>query len=402
MIDRGNCNFVDKVKRVENIGGLVALIIDNNAGEDPTRVIMSDDEMRHGENIRIPALLISKEDGTILEEFYREHKDNPKMLEKIILEIEFVMEHPSNHVSYSFIYSSENFNIYKIFRELRHFTLYHSDIRNMTTFLPYFATNSVYQEGQDNKTVENCYSSGRYCASPRLDLNITDGRFILKQNLFQKCIYKFAYGKWNETVTDIGDSRTIFWNYIDAFYDNCIGNNTMAKEFNEACTARTLHQLNINTADVYACIFSSFGFHSSFPDSNIETSFTITPNKIFEADKEIIKSHKVRLIPTILINNRTFWGNWNGENVFEAICAGFRTKPQVCYDEGGFSKEVNTGMSNTTLAIIIILVISVNIVIFILCRKYIKKKISDKVEDTEINLKINTVVTSYLALKETK
>ena len=127
-------------------------------------------------------------------------------------------------------------------------------------------------------------------------------------------------------------------------------------------------------------------------------------NKLLAEDNLVKSKHSIWLIPGILINNRTFYGTWKGENIFEALCASFKSKPEVCYDEGAFYKDVaeKGGLSLWIIGLIIFGVIIFNIVLFLICRKYIKRRISDKVEDTDINNRINSVVTSYLALKETK
>jgi hypothetical protein len=43
MVDRGSCTFVNKARNVMNLGGAVALIVDDNPGEDVNMIIMKDD-----------------------------------------------------------------------------------------------------------------------------------------------------------------------------------------------------------------------------------------------------------------------------------------------------------------------------------------------------------------------
>jgi hypothetical protein len=83
MIDRGNCTFTKKVQNVENAGGHIALIV-NNEDSNPEHTIMSDDG--NGKSITIPAVLISKNDGQILKDFNRAHPEK-----RIVLEIDFEM-----------------------------------------------------------------------------------------------------------------------------------------------------------------------------------------------------------------------------------------------------------------------------------------------------------------------
>ncbi len=388
LIDRGTCYFVEKVKNVEDIGGHVALIVDNKK-EDPTTIIMSDDSRRRGQNIHIPALLISKEDGKIIENFYRENKDKKDVLESIILEIEFQMEHPSNEVHYSFFFSSTDFNVYTALREIYH---YHKHLRDHTKFTPYYVS-SRYQS-HDGKARENCYAGGNFCASPRHDLGIGDGRQILKENLRQKCIYNYAYNVYQ-------NSTDMYWEYMKNFYDNCLKPPKGEIFFSDNCALTQIVKTQIDPDQITKCIYNSFGLEPR-QDGKEDEFLTTKANTLLYNDNDEKEKHNLWLTPSLLINKRTFWGSWTGEYIFEAICASFKNKPEVCYDEGAFFKAKQTGLSFGIVIFLIILIIVFNLIIFLICRKFIKRKITDKIEQTDIDLKINTVVTSYLALKEIK
>jgi len=64
------------------------LIINNEANVDPRRILMEDDG--NGRNLTIPAVLISKENGDIIKQFWRDNRNNPK-LTHISLSIKFEM-----------------------------------------------------------------------------------------------------------------------------------------------------------------------------------------------------------------------------------------------------------------------------------------------------------------------
>ena len=75
-----------KVRNVENAGGKVALIV-NNDDMNISRIIMSDDGT--GRDITIPALLVSKKDGQILKDFYSKNQYDIVTLNKISLNMNF-------------------------------------------------------------------------------------------------------------------------------------------------------------------------------------------------------------------------------------------------------------------------------------------------------------------------
>lgn len=85
MVDRGNCNFVTKARNVQKIGGLFALII-NNEDDDIDQLVMADDGT--GADIYIPTVMITKKDGEIIEKFMRDSRNN---FHDIVLNVEFEM-----------------------------------------------------------------------------------------------------------------------------------------------------------------------------------------------------------------------------------------------------------------------------------------------------------------------
>lgn len=102
------------------------------------------------------------------------------------------------------------------------------------------------------------------------------------------------------------------------------------------------------------------------------------------------------MIPSILINKRTYYGNVNAENIFEALCAGYKKKPQICYDLGAFKQRSYT----IVIIFIVIIVLVLNVIIFVLCKRYMNRRINDRMRSDDINEKINSAVSSYLALKD--
>jgi len=91
MVDRGNCNFVTKARNVQKIGGLFALIINNNEDDDIDQLIMADDGS--GSDIYIPTVMIYKNDGEKLKKFMSENKNNAanRLFSDVVLNIEFKM-----------------------------------------------------------------------------------------------------------------------------------------------------------------------------------------------------------------------------------------------------------------------------------------------------------------------
>jgi hypothetical protein len=88
MVDRGNCTFVSKVRNVQNLGGGLALIVDNME-ESLDSVLLNNEGT--GSDIYIPAVMISKKDGDKIKEFLMANKEDKTLLSNVILALEFKM-----------------------------------------------------------------------------------------------------------------------------------------------------------------------------------------------------------------------------------------------------------------------------------------------------------------------
>jgi hypothetical protein len=88
LVDRGNCTFVTKARNVQNIGGHIALIVNDNSDEAKEVVIVDDGT---GQDIWIQAVLISQKDGEIIKEFLKDNENNKDLLNKLVISIEYQM-----------------------------------------------------------------------------------------------------------------------------------------------------------------------------------------------------------------------------------------------------------------------------------------------------------------------
>lgn len=115
----------------------------------------------------------------------------------------------------------------------------------------------------------------------------------------------------------------------------------------------------------------------------------------------------MKYIPSILINGKVFWGNWSEDNLLEAICSSLLNKPNICFTYGGLSGVKNTSSkfdhsSYFIIYIIIIVCFVISLMIFLYCKHKIQQNIYNNLDSSNFGHKINTVVTTYLALKDPK
>ena len=85
------------------------------------------------------------------------------------------------------------------------------------------------------------------------------------------------------------------------------------------------------------------------------------------------------------------------------MCSGVKEKPEICFNSGLFSAEKKgNGLSATAIFFIILALTIFNVGVFILCKRYIQRKIVERVNSEEIDSRISNVVSSYLQLKDSR
>lgn len=379
MVNRGECSFVTKVRNVEQANGHVALIVNNIPNQSVNSIIMADDG--RGMELTIPGILIPYEEGKILKDFWIENKDKPDILSKIVLEVDFEMENPNNFVEYDIWYTPDQEQIYKLIGD---FYTYHEALRNQSRLNMHIVTYSHYSYDQSKRQVmDHCLGSGKYCVRPG-NLNITKGSDVVMEGIKQKCIYNYAYGNGKEEL---------FWKYMQYFYYNCI----KLSQFTYDCSSMSSKQAGLPVGEINKCFAESF---TVTQEEKKENNYKlIYPNSLLDLEMEERKNWYINRVPSLFVNKRLFLSSWRAEYLFEGICAGLKKKPEICYIDGYFAKEKK--MSTSTIIIIVLLIILVNVVIFYFCMKLIRKYIKSRLDSSDIAPKIDSVVTSYLQMKQT-
>ena len=374
LIKRGNCSFSEKIYNVEMANGQIAIIMNNVPGPID-RLIMVQDE--RGKISHIPAVLISKDDGDKIIKFYEKNKDNKDVIKSIRFEIFFEVEQYDGTVNYDLWYSPDIDIVYSMMIGLEKFQKIMKDkaIFNLHAF-SYVDFN---YDSYSSKEYDNCLGSGRYCVFP-VKKSINDGRLVLKESIIQKCVWNFSFNK-NKTE--------IFFKYIKKFYDKCY----YLDKFNGECTKNVLDDLEISD-EIADC------YKNSFENNDKKKNYDlIYVNKLLDEDYKQRRKLMIQRNPSMTINGRLYLGEWDSQLIFEFLCASLIKKPKECYNE---LEVLNiTKKSNKfKFFVIIVIVICINVLIFLFCKNIIKKKIQDRINSTDINSRIDSVVSSYLAMRD--
>jgi len=334
-------------------------------------------------DISIPAILISKTDGEKIINYYMLNKDNKEEIKKIRFEIKFDLENKNNIVNYDIWYTPDTENVYTFFKD---FEKYQKALGDSAKMGVHFVTYPHFMYKSEDKTPkDDCLGSGLYCIRPG-KLGITDGRIIVLESIKQKCIYDYTL---NQNKLDL------FWKFMIQFHDKCIEN----ENFNEVCSNNVISDVGINSNEINDCVIKSFE-GTSYEKQQPEFQ-KVNKNNLLDNEYQLRKQFSISRVPSMIINGRLYMGNWKPDFIFDALCASLIKKPEACYLEGNSQREIK-GFSVTSICMIIAFVLFINIFLFAACKKYITDSFNKKIMSTDINARIDTVVNSYIALRETK
>jgi hypothetical protein len=211
------------------------------------------------------------------------------------------------------------------------------------------------------------------------------------EDIRQKCAWTIAYN-------DNDFRPNLYWEYMINFYERCF--NTTTNDFSSKCSGIIQDDIGLSSTKIEECILKSFSLN------NMKSTLIYTNNNsLLEDDYDIKTKWGIKVYPTLMVNNKTIHNTWSADVLLEAICEGFSTKPAICHEKAELKHTVtkaNEDLSYTTIVFIIIVVIALNVILIMFCKRYIAKRISERIENVDINGRINNVVSSYLALRDQK
>lgn len=162
----------------------------------------------------------------------------------------------------------------------------------------------------------NCLSNGKFCpyvpSKTATYLQDVSPKDLLEESVRQKCIYIHLKEDFGEP-----DYRFYEWfEYAKGFHETCAPNNGY---HNRTCSDNLMKINNIDKQKVDACLEQSF-----------ENGDRDKINTILEDDRQLALEMGVVMHPAITINNMTYRGDLFGEDIFNAICEGFKDRPDIC------------------------------------------------------------------------
>mmetsp|Transcript_8103 Transcript_8103/g.19274 ORF Transcript_8103/g.19274 Transcript_8103/m.19274 type:complete len:499 (-) Transcript_8103:102-1598(-) len=323
IVDRGSCTFVTKVKLAQEHGAHAVIVVDNDSTKSTAeiqQVIMGDDGW--GNEVTIPSILVSYQDGRQLQEAAQDQRDNNR---DAMIKLEWDV--PQSHDAVVDFWTSSGS------REAAAF---------LTAFRPFAESlggvpldqrggNVFFSKGKQNKekrrmdfiphyyiskipqSTANCYKNEeKYCVEDPDGTGPITGRDVIDEDLRQMCLWKLTSDM--EDQEDVGRERFsgTWFEYIRLFHERCHLSTGHGKMFGEDC---------------------SYEVMQSLPEAKEELS---NIKKCVRTDAETLLHMQTKNtawgVLALRINGWRFRGALEPETVTRAICASFPWEPPECKD----------------------------------------------------------------------
>jgi len=374
LVDRGACDFVQKMRIAQSKGAVAVIIADNVCQCDSTNEYkvdvttgrtqklleqckqlakqslvlaagetcenglpyMADDGT--GDDIKIPSFLVDFVDAQPLKDCW--YSATKKMSSadlltgdafkcvndtKIVVQLAWDLPTSSDKVKFELWSSSDSEAVFK-----REFAPSMPKLAPYVDFQPrYFVWDGAYWGCTiDNLCGSQCTPGGLYC-NPDPDA----GRFagvqgvdVVEENLREMCV-------WNQAkATYDTDGGLLWWEYVKQFALMCHpGPNPDPTLFNPACS-KSVHDMikGLSWDATQACVAKS------------QSDATEKGHNVL-LDKELTdrKTLKILTLPTAIVNGDIIRGGVSSQVVITAICAGFEAdkKPALCACVSGASSS---------------------------------------------------------------
>ncbi len=370
---KGACPIFQKARNAQSAGAAMLVLINDNS-QNISEVILEEDVS--GSDIKIPVGLISLYNGRILHNYIDTYPKN-----RIMVEINFQPSNPKKRVELKLFFSSSELRAYQLLSNL---TAYLDKYDDQVTLIPIYVTHQIPAYDPNNaKRENNCVSKGKYCYFPKETTITQDGTQILLESLRQKCMYQKS--KKSKKIK-------YYFDYMDKFYKNCLS--TPITRFNDKCSKEILDIMGFNIDYLDECVADSFGVKSL-----LSSSYADNENYIFKNDYLEIIKYKLSSFPAVVVDDQPIEGIIKEYKVAVALCDAVKVKPAFCTFLSGTVIESNPTRSWTFFLIVVIIII--NLFLFIVFRKYIRKRIGEKINLNmiEVDGRVNNILTNFFRFR---
>lgn len=367
LVERGGCNFSEKVYNSQKIGAGLVLIADNNV-ENVHKIFPVERTKEMLDRIHIPSILISKEDGDNFKAAIdapngnRPHEGASTGLVELAIHFNLIKIH--NLANVRIILQADDYRSYDLITDFMDYYKNFRQIINLQIHFKIFLNAEVGFEADDCVVVDK----DKFCVAKSFGNSKAD-LGLINETVRQLCLNRF--------------SQALFIEYARGVRSSCFDVERQVVDDFKVCTQRVWDE-KVSKSDqnkIAGCL------KLDSPENNMALM----------SNHEETKYFLINYSPLIFINGYYYKGNFDElSHLFEAICNGFEVSPQVCFTLDSFVRSEDLNSSSlgkfvmVTFAACVAMVCVALILFYIVYKKKIKRQFT-----FELNDKINEALAIY-------
>jgi hypothetical protein len=367
---------VTKVKVARKKGAHAVIIVDKENSElkatDIRRIIVADDG--YGDNVDIPSLLISRQDGQELINY-------AKITNNQVI-VEMAWDVPTNHVVLMDLWMSSGSQ--ETQRFLKEFASKRRALNEAIKFVPHYHVFGMQSATDYNNLCTS--TDAQFCAEDPDGSGPITGRDVIEEDIRQLCIHETTKVK-HINLDDSGAGHALveyaepFWHYLEAFADSCpLDADSPDTRFGKACSERLMTSIGIDIDKVKKCVRES------------------SDEKLRHERENIAWSPRA-----LRINGWRYSGTLDADLVTRAVCAGFVKQPDACaslvepVNPFKNDKPPENGVGLGTFAMALFLVAGVTLAGLLLYKRSLTRHIHTTLRE-EVMLEVQAQMDTYKQL----
>lgn len=365
LVNRGGCNFSEKVINAQKIGAGFVMIADNS-DENIHRIFPIERTKDRLDSVKIPSVLISKEEASdILKALaspnHKPHRDGASTVE---LAIHFELTKSYGKTNLKFIVSVDDYKSYDL---MLNFDGYFSNFKkhlNLQIHFKLFYNSKKFFDDEDCIGPEEHH----YCVSKSFGNSKTNLNLPV-ETLKQLCLKNTNYNHYIR--------------YVKLVREECFNEQGEVKDDFKDCTEKNFKKIASSSeySKIEKCI-----------DPNSQEALDALEN-----NHDDIKYYLINYSPLIFINGSYFKGNYDDENhLMESICNSYEEPPTQCSYLSLFDQVYNLNSHHLNKFILISLCFCLAsaflaiLIFYILYKRKIKKSFNFTLND-----KINEALAKF-------
>ena len=398
LVERGRCNFSQKVINAQNIGASAVLISDNDSSKDVHKIFAVERVKSMLDKVKIPSLLLNKVDSDII-------KKRISRGEQVELGIDFELRKAKTKSKLSFILSVDDYRCYDSLLSLQPYFQSFKDSMDVSVHYKVFRNVKVAKSTECLRTQGN-----KFCLAKSFGNNL-QSQNLMHETLRQMCIYKHYKSSFFDYLKSV---RKFCFNQLDQ---------NIKDGFERCTTAIFAHYFGM--LNPQQLLDSGTNKHIISAGDSLEQNATwpgvdkipklkiseedrvkvlqcsqingVQSSEMFEQNNDDIRYYLINYSPLVFINGVYYKGNFDDTtHLLESFCSSFEIEPIQCETLESFKilKAADTSVFFDYLLrqlfITVIFLVFIGIGFYIFYKKRVRGHM-----DYELHRKINQAISNF-------